>query len=211
MATKKKAKAATRSPAQLAYDKRRAAAKKAAAKAPAKKATKRVVAKKASPLKGRKLGPRKTKAETVVEQPQVEVNVAEKAPEEVFEELDLGAELNAPERPDYFDQVDIIDLRNSDIRATFALITALEARGFITDQTGNLLDPRNIDGIFHADGLRLFHKNKLVALVSSEEINNSAAVSFPCVQQETVVTLTEPQPMLPNVIEQNGAVYARIA
>lgn len=210
MATKKNA--AKRSPAQLAYDKRRAAAKKASAKsakpATKKAATKRVVAKKASPLKGRKLGPRKqSEPETVVEQVQEDLTAG------------LSNQINAAEpsnevqeeRQDYFDQVDIIDLRGSDVRAIFALAVSLDARGFITWDTGCLVDPKNLDGLFHAEGVRLFHKNKLVQFVDETEISNSTAVSYPNVQIEASVELTKPEPMLPAVIQQNGATYIRVA
>lgn len=205
MATKKKA--ATRTPAQLAYDKRRAKAK--AAKAAPKKGTKRVVAKKVSPLKGRKLGPRKPKVETVVDQVQEDLTVTNA--EQANYADSVGEAEDKIDRPDYFDQVEIIDLRGSDVRAIFALAVSLDARGFITTNTDELLNPKILDEIFHAQGLRLFHKNKLVGLVMDEDqITDSDAVSFPIVQMEAQVELTEPAPLVPNVIQRGGATYMRI-
>ena len=205
MATKKKA---ARTAGQLAYDKRRAAAKKA----PAKKATKRVVAKKVSPLKGRKLGPRKPKSASVVEENLKDVQAAAELKASEVGTMSAGVEedTNQEEQRDPFTTVECIDLRGLDIPGKFAVVSALEARGFIYGDTTELLDRDNLHTIFGAEALQLNQQNKLTRIVSADDIRRFAFVSRPAIEMEISVELTDPAPSLPSTLELHGATYLRI-
>ena len=209
MATKKKA---ARTAGQLAYDKRRAAAKKAAAKAPAKKATKRVVAKKVSPLKGRKLGPRKPKAASVVEENLKDVQAAAELKASEVGSVSAGVEegANQEEQRDPFTTVECIDLRGLDIPGKFAVVSALEARGFIYGDTTELFDRDNLHTIFGVEALQLNQQNKLVRSMPADDIRRFAFVSRPAIEMEISVELTDPAPSLPSTLEVHGATYLRI-
>ena len=211
MATKKNA--AKRTAAQLAYDKRRAAAKNGKA-APAKKAaTKKAPAKKtaakSSPLKGRKLGPRKPK--NVVEQtPVIDGEALEATAQVMSAQADKAVQEDVREEQDQFLNIEIIDLRGLDTVAKFAVVVALNARGYIAGDTSSLTDSENLLAAFYADAMRLQHKNKLVSLVSAEAIRTSAAVSRVDVAVQANVEFSEPTPSAPTTIDMHGVTYLRI-
>lgn len=204
------------------------ARKAAAKKAPAKKASvKKVVAKrpynrkkplekKVSPLKGRKYGPRKPKAEVVtdeaIQQPQPEAQ-AEGLDNEVRSILDS---IGCPPCDELMEQseledVDILDMRGISPQFRIVLLAGLEQRGYITTVMGSLLALDVLPKLLSVDYLALNHNNKLVREANPEEVEYNEAISTPIVRIESEILFSKAGPNRPTTLNIGGATYVRVA
>lgn len=160
----------------------------------AKKATKKTT-KRVSPLKGRKLGPRKPKL-------QEEANsVKETQATEVHSNLSVLRE------------IEVINLRGLSAKDRFGILCMLDSEGYITVSVESLLLPEFIIHVLKGedDVLVLNHQNKLVSINPWEEVSHSSRISRPSLRFSVEVGFSEPGPEYLSVINIGDAQYMRIS
>lgn len=207
MATKKKA---ARTAGQLAYDKRRAALKKAGKKA-TKKTVKRT-AKKASPLKGRKLGPR---TKTTQQVPAPDALVTDQATdaqqaEGQIEGAGFEDKSNTQVGGVELEKIDILDMRGLPPVPRIAILGALEGMGFLSTLLSQPTHLEVLPKFLSVDYLALNHQNKLIREANPDEVSHNTAISVPSVRVNVELAFSEPQPQNPLTIEVGGATYLRV-
>lgn len=198
--------------------KKKAAPKKAARKVTkvTKKASKKPV-KKVSPLKGRKLGPRKSKIEqapvnTDADQAQNDEQLVDRAHDDQMDALGAGIGYGqAQSNSSVLREIDVIDLRNSDSRARFGILSMLDSEGYITTSVESLMETSNLLVGLEADTLVLNHQNKLVRPVTWEEASaNSARISQPTLHLNVQIGFSLPSPAYQDVLSIGDATYVRV-
>lgn len=200
--------------------KKKAAPKKAARKVT--KVTKKPV-KKVSPLKGRKLGPRKSKIEqdpvnTGADQAQNGEQLVDRAHDDQMDAVGAGVlgtfgigYGEAQSNSSVLREIEVIDLRGLDDKNRFGVLCMLDSEGYITSTVESLLKSDNLLVGLEADTLVLNHQNKLVRPATWEEASaNSARISQPSLRLNVQIGFSLPSPAYQDVLSIGDATYVRV-
>lgn len=111
-------------------------------------------------------------------------------------------------------EIDAIDIRGLDNFSKVLVLMSLTNEGYVSRSNANHLvnDTLTLGNALEAAGLGLNHNNKLVTFIyTGEEMEPGTAICTPAViQQFGQIMFNRPQTHS-DVIEQHGALYARIA
>ncbi len=180
-------------------------------------ATKKKPAKKAVKKVAKRVVRRKKNASVAVEEQQQElerpiIGQTAEDPGELIDRL-LHAE-KAAQGESFIDklrQIEIIDLSQSTFLDRMLILSMLKAEDYVTSTLKDLTEDWStlVVGL-NCTALRLQHNNKLVYAGDIDNDRENTNTSRPVVFPTFSIGLSEPGPIIPDEIYQNGASYVRV-
>ncbi len=117
-----------------------------------------------------------------------------------------------PSTSEILTQIDVIDLRGSDVVNRFSIFHLLSEEGYIVkDNLDGPLSPRNLPVFLFYDAILMEHQNKLITFMEASDIKSDMAVSKTQVEFQTRVGFSRPEPAYEDVLQVGNATYVRIA
>lgn len=112
------------------------------------------------------------------------------------------------EQPTQLEDIGILDMRGMPLGIKAMFFQSLEEAGYVWKHNleGVLQRPEHL----HSVALNFNHVNKMVSSASLAEIDAGSAVSHVAIDIKMNFDFTKPTSLKPNVIQHNGAIYARI-
>ena len=180
-------------------------------------ATKKKTTKKAVKKAAKRVVRRKKNASVAVEEQQQElerpiIGQTAEDPGELIDRL-LHAE-KAAQGESFIDklrQIEIIDLSQSTFLDKMLILSMLKAEGYITSTLKDLIEDWSVLSVgLNCTALRLQHNNKLVYAGDIDDDLDNRNMSHPIVFPLFSISLSEPSPIIPDEVYQNGASYVRV-
>ena len=179
-------------------------------------ATKKKTAKKAVKKAAKRVVRRKKNASVAAEQQQEATRpIIGQTAEDPGELINrLLREEKANQGPSFIDklrQIEIIDLSQSTFLDKMLILSMLKAEGYVTSTLKDLTEDWSTLVIgLDCTALRLQHNNKLVYADDIDDDLDNRNMSRPTVFPSFSINLSEPSPIIPDEIYQNGASYVRV-
>ena len=185
------------------------ATKKKTAKKAVKKATKRVT------KRGRKTESKVPNIGSTFDQQETAAPIREEVMGDASELIDhLLRDEKAAQGESFIDklrQIEIIDLSQSTFLDKMLILSMLKAEGYITSTLKDLIEDWSVLSVgLNCTALRLQHNNKLVYAYDIDDDLDNRNMSRPTVFPSFSINLSEPSPIIPDEIYQNGASYVRV-